>query len=58
MGSSIGCSSAVDEGQQGKHQQHRGLMSWIRVMLLLGSIVRAHSLLRGIVDFGVASDVL
>lgn len=52
MGSSTGCGSAVDEGQQAKHQQHRGPLQWISVILLLRSIVRAHSLLRGSVDFG------
>jgi len=53
------CSSEVqvaeaqlDEGQQAKHQERRGPMSWISVILLLGNIARAHSSLRGSVDFG------
>jgi len=57
-GSSTGCSSAMDEGQQVEHRQHRGPMSWISLILLLGGIARAHSSLRGSVDFWVASDVL
>jgi len=52
MGGSTGSSSAVDEGQQDKHQEHRGPMLWISVIPLLGSIARAHSSLRGSVDSG------
>ncbi len=51
-GSSTNCSNVVDEGQQVEHQQRRGPMSWISVILLLRGIVRAHSSLRGSVDFG------
>jgi len=58
MGSSTDCSSAMDEGQQAEHQQRRGTMSWITMILLLGSIARAHSSLRGSVEFWVAPDVL
>ena len=58
MGNNTNCSCAVDEGQQAEHQHCRGPMLWISVILLLGSIARAHSLLRGSVDFWVASDVL
>jgi len=57
-GNNTDCSSAVDEGQQANHQQRRGLLSWISVILLLGSIARAHSSLRGCIDFWIASDVL
>jgi len=52
MANSTGCNNVVDEGQQAKHQQHKGSMFWINVMLLLRSIARAHYSLRGSVDFG------
>jgi len=52
IGNSIGYNNAVDEGQRSEHQQHRGPMTWINVMLLLGGIARTHSSLRGGVDFG------
>ena len=58
MGNSTDCSSVVDEGQQAEHQQRKGPMLWISMILLLGSIARAHSSLRGSVDIWVASDVL
>lgn len=58
MGNSTDCSSAVDEGKQAKHQQRKGPMPSISVILLQGSTARAHSSLGGSVDFWVASDVL
>ena len=35
MDSNTEGNSVVDEGQQAEHQQRRGPMSWIRVMLLV-----------------------
>ena len=58
MGNNRDCSNTLDEGQQAELQQCRRPMSWISVMLLLGIISRAHSSLRGSVDFWVGSDVL
>jgi len=58
MSSSRDCSNTVDEGQQAEHQQCKGLMSWISVILLLASIAIAHFLLSGSVYFWIASDML
>ena len=50
MGSSTESNSAVDGGQQAKHQRWKGPMPNIRVTLLDRSVARAHSSLRGSVE--------